>query len=49
LDKLDAIKLEKEKIMKDGIAMIDSHNAVEKLMEINAKTADKGAVFEEYR
>ena len=36
LDKLNAIKLEKEKVMNDGIAMIDAHNAVERLMEVNA-------------
>lgn len=49
LDKLDAIKLEKETVMNDGIAMLDSLNAVERLMEVNAGTADKGAVFEEYK
>lgn len=35
--------------MKDGIAMIDAHNAVEELMAVNMKTADKGAVFEQFR
>lgn len=49
LDKLDAIKLEKETVMNDGIAMLDSLNAVERLMEVNAGTVDKGAVFEEYK
>ena len=49
LDKLDEIKLSKEKVMNDGIAMIDAHNAVEKLMEVNSGQADKGAVFEEFK
>ena len=35
--------------MNDGIAMIDAHNAVEKLMEVNGGKADKGAVFEEFK
>ena len=36
LDKLDEIKLAKEKVVNDGIAMIDAHNAVEKLMEVHS-------------
>ena len=35
--------------MKDGVAMHDSLNAVEKLMMVNQRTADKGAVFEEFK
>ena len=49
LDELDAIKIEKEKVMKDGVAMHDSLNAVEKLMMVHQRTADKGAVFEEFK
>jgi len=35
LDQLDKIKVDKEKVMKDGIAMLDTLNAVEKLMLVN--------------
>lgn len=49
LDKLDAIALEKEKVMNDGNAMFDAHNAVERLMEVKNGAADKGTVFEEYK
>ena len=35
--------------MKDGVAMHDSLNAVEKLMMVNQRTADKSAVFEEFK
>ena len=49
LDELDAIKLEKEKVMKDGVAMHDSLNAVEKLMLVHQRQADKAAVFEEFK
>ena len=49
LDELDAIKIEKEKVMKDGMAMHDNLNAVEKLMLVHQRQADKVAVFEEFK
>jgi len=49
LDKLDAIALEKEKVMNDGVAMVDAHNSVERLMEVKQGKVDKGTVFEEYK
>lgn len=35
--------------MKEGVAMHDSLNAVEQLMGVHARTADKQAVFEEFK
>lgn len=35
LEKLDEIKLQKEGVQKDGIAMHDNLNAVEELMQVN--------------
>ena len=49
LDQLDAIKLQKETVMKDGVAMHDSLNAVDKLMLVHQKQAEKGTVFEEFK
>lgn len=35
--------------MKDGMAMHDNLNAVEKLMLVHQRQADKVAVFEEFK
>jgi len=49
LQQLEAIRVEKERVMREGVAMQDNLQAVEELMRVNQGAANKGEVFESYR
>lgn len=49
LDQLDNIKKEKEKVMNDGVSMIDNMNAIEDFMKVKMGAADKGTIMEQHK
>jgi hypothetical protein len=49
LAQLENIRLAKEKVMSDGVALHDNLNAVEELMKVNSGEKAKGEVFESFK
>lgn len=49
LEDLDAIKVEKEKVMNEGVTMHDNLSPLEDLMAVHGKKVDKQSVFSKYQ
>ena len=49
LEQLEQIRIQKEKVMNDGVAMFDNLQLVEELMKIHQNQAQKEEVFGVYR
>ena len=49
LEQLDNIKKEKEKVMADGVSMIDNLNSIDDFMKVKQGQADKNTVAEQHK